>query len=207
MSAADLSILAIVLLSVAIGVVRGFLVEALSLAAWIVAVIAATMLGPSLAGLFEGRVDTPSIRIALGYGIVFLATLMVGALVTWAVRRLVEESGLSGTDRMLGLVFGLVRGVIVIVVLVLLSGLTPFPRDPWWRESRALPSFQLLARDFLPLLPPAVAKHFDWSPEGPQDAARDSRPRDSRPRDAKPRDPAEQPKPAEERREQAPEKT
>ena len=170
MNAADAGILAIVLLSVVIGIARGFMVEALSLAAWIVAVIAATVAGPVLAGVFEGRIETPSARIALGYGIVFLATLMVGALVTWAVRRLVEESGLSGTDRMLGLVFGLVRGVIVVVVLVLLSGLTPFPRDPWWRESRALPSFQLLARDFLPMLPAAVARHFDWSPEAPQDA-------------------------------------
>ena len=192
MNAADLAILAIVLLSVAIGVARGFMVEALSLASWIVAVIAATVLGPSLAGVFEGRVDTPSIRIALGYGLVFLATLMVGALVTWAVRRLVEESGLSGTDRMLGLVFGLVRGVIIVVVLVLLAGLTPFPRDPWWRESRALPSFQALARDFLPLVPPVVAKHFDWNPEPPQDA--------------KSPGPAGKPKPADERGDEAPKK-
>ena len=146
------------------------MVEALSLASWVAAVIAATVLGPVLAGVFEGRIATPSARIALGYGLVFLAVLIVGALVTWAVRRLVEESGLSGTDRMLGLVFGLVRGVLIVVVLVLLAGLTPFPRDPWWRESRALPSFLALAREFLPMLPSVVAKHFDWSPEAPQDA-------------------------------------
>src|SRR5436190_7294786 len=177
------------MLSVVIGVVRGFMVEALSLASWIVAVIAATTLGPILASAFEGYIELPSARIALGYGIVFVATLMAGALVTWLVRRLVEESGLSGTDRMLGLVFGLVRGVLIVVVLVLLSGLTPFPRDPWWRESRALPSFLSLAREFLPLLPSTVAKHFDWSATPPEDA--------------KPRDRAGQPKPAPGRNEPA----
>ena len=195
MNAADVSILAIVLLSTVIGIARGFMVEAMSLGAWIAAVVAATALGPVLAGAFEGRIEMPSARIALGYGIVFVATLLVGALVTWAVRRLVEESGLSGTDRMLGLVFGLVRGVLIVVVLVLLSGLTPFPRDPWWRESRALPSFVALARDFLPLLPQSVATHFDWNPEAPEDA---------KSKDAKPKDRGAPKRPADTRNDPAP---
>ena len=185
MNAADAGILAIVLLSVVIGIARGFMVEALSLCAWVAAVVAATAFGPALAGVFEGRIELPSARIALGYGLVFVATLLVGALATWVVRRLVEESGLSGTDRMLGLVFGLVRGVLIVVVLVLLSGLTPFPRDPWWRESRALPSFEALARDFLPLLPGSVAKHFDWSPAAPQDAKPKDRGEPQRPADTR----------------------
>jgi membrane protein required for colicin V production len=189
MNAADAAILGIVLLSVVIGIARGFIVEALSLGTWIAAAVAATVLGPQLADLFIGHIELPSARIALGYLIVFLLVLVAGALVTWAVRRLVEESGLSGTDRMLGLVFGLVRGVLIVVVLVLLAGLTPFPRDPWWRESQALPSFRRLAATALPWLPEAVAKHFDWSAAGPEDAP--------------PRAPAPQPKRERERNDKA----
>jgi membrane protein required for colicin V production len=109
----------------------------------------------------------PSARAALGYAVVFIVVLLAGALITWLLRKAVKGSGLSGTDRMLGLAFGLVRGALVVVVLVLLAGLTPFPRDAWWRESRALPAFERLAAQLLAQLPESVARRFDWRAEAP----------------------------------------
>ena len=168
MGTADIAIAAIVLVSVLLGLWRGFLMEVLSLLAWVVAACVAMAFGPEAAGLFEGRVSFATARLALGYTTVFLATLIGCALVTWLVRKLVQQGGLSGTDRLLGLVFGLVRGVTVVVLLVLLAGLTPMPREEWWKTSQALPSFQRLALAALPALPTSLRTQLDWRPERPE---------------------------------------
>jgi membrane protein required for colicin V production len=85
---------------------------------------------------------------------------------TWLVGRLVNSTGLSGTDRLLGLVFGLLRGGVVACLLVLLLGFTPMPQDDWWRESRLMPGFERGALYLRGLLPESVAQHvqFDAAP-------------------------------------------
>jgi len=170
MNVADLAIAIVIVLSVLIGIVRGFIGEVMSLASWIAATVAAFLFGGRVADLFGASIDMPSARAALGYALVFIVVLLIGALITWLLRKAVKGSGLSGTDRMLGLVFGLVRGALVVVVLVLLAGLTPFPRDTWWHESRALPAFERLAAQLLAQLPESVARRFDWRAEAPASA-------------------------------------
>lgn len=170
MNIADLVIFAIIALSVAIGVMRGFVVEVLSLAVWIVAVVLAMSFGAQVAGFFEGSIALPSLRIALGYALVFIATLVAGGIVVYLVGRMVKGTGLSGTDRMLGVVFGLARGALIVVVLVVLMGLTPFPRDAWWQESRALPSFQRLAQQLVVLLPESVSRYIRYGLPDPEEA-------------------------------------
>ena len=170
MNIADIAILVVIALSVLIGIVRGFVVEVMSLVTWIAATVAAMIFGARVAALFDASIEMPSARLALGYILVFIVVLLVGALVTWLLRKAVKGSGLSGTDRMLGLVFGLVRGALVVVVLVLLAGLTPFPRDDWWRQSRALPPFERLASQLLARLPESIARRFDWRGDAPSAA-------------------------------------
>jgi membrane protein required for colicin V production len=167
MNIADITIAIVIVLSVLIGIVRGFIGEVMSIASWIAATVASFAFGGRVADLFGAAIDMPSARAALGYALVFIVVLLAGALVTWLLRKAVQGSGLSGTDRMLGLVFGLVRGALVVVVLVLLAGLTPFPRDAWWRESRALPAFERLATQVLAQLPESVSRRFDWRAEAP----------------------------------------
>lgn len=158
MNWADLVLLGILALSTLVGLMRGFVVEALSLAVWVAAFWLAFLYGDRVAALFAA-VDAPSARLFLGYAAVFLAAILVGGLLTWLVGKLVSSTGLSGTDRLLGLVFGLARGAALACVVVLLLGFTPMPQDPWWRESRLLPTFERGAREMKTWLPAAVADH------------------------------------------------
>ena len=97
----------------------------------------------------------------LGYALCFIAVLIAGAIVGFLMRKLVAGSGLSGTDRLLGAVFGLGRGLALVTLVVLLLGFTPFPRDPWWHESRLLPSFQQGAQWAAAHMPAEVTKYLD----------------------------------------------
>lgn len=146
---ADWAIIAIVLLSCLIGVKRGFVKEAMSLAVWALAFFVAISFHERLAVLLERSIDTPSLRYVVAFGVLFAATLVVGSLVNYLIGELVKMTGLSGTDRLFGAVFGWVRGVfVVLVAVVLLGGI--FEDDPWWRSSRLIPQLLVLedwARD------------------------------------------------------------
>lgn len=164
MNGADWAIAVILLLSMLIGLFRGLLVEIMSIAIWILATVLSALLGPMLADWLGGQIDTPSLRIFLGYALVFVGTLLVGALVLWFAKKLVQSTGLSGTDRLLGLLFGAARGVVLTVLLILIAGLTPMPEDPWWRESRALPVFLPLAEAALAMVPERLARYVRLGP-------------------------------------------
>jgi len=160
---ADIALLTIVGLSTLVGLWRGFVVEVMSLAVWVAAFWLAFAFGDEAATLFEGAVQAPSARLFLGYAMLFVGALMVGGLATWLMGRIVKTTGLSGTDRLLGLVFGLLRGVALACVLVLLLGFTPMPQDAWWRESRLMPSFQRGAEWLRGWLPAQVAQYVNYS--------------------------------------------
>lgn len=162
----DIVLLGIVGLSALVGLWRGFVVEVMSLAVWVAAFWLAFALGDEAALLFADHVATPSVRLLLGYALLFIGALVVGGLATWLLGKLVQSTGLSGTDRMLGLGFGLVRGAALACVLVLVMGFTPLPQDGWWRESRVLPTFQRGAEWLRGWLPQAVAEYirFDALP-------------------------------------------
>jgi membrane protein required for colicin V production len=159
---ADIVLLAIVALSTVVGLWRGFVVEVMSLAVWVAAFWLAFAFGDDVAALFEAVVQAAGARLLLGYAALFVSALLVGGLATWLMGRLVKSTGLSGTDRLLGLGFGLLRGAALACVLVLLLGFTPLPQDAWWRESRLLPGFQRGAEWLRSWLPQAVAQHVDF---------------------------------------------
>jgi len=161
MNWADYTILAVLGLSVLMGLWRGFIGEVLALVCWVLAFWVAWMFGPPLAERFSASISTPSVRVLLAYVLCFVTVLIAGAIVTFLVRKLVEGSGLSGSDRLLGMVFGLVRGLALVTLVVLLMGFTPFRRDPWWNESRLLPNFELGARWIGDRLPVEVAKYIE----------------------------------------------
>lgn len=150
---ADWFLLAALVVSILIGVIRGFTREVLGLVSWIVAIIASLLLAPSTVGWLEPHITTPSLRIAGSYALVFLAALLVGAIVTSVVSMLVRKSALSGVDRMVGGGFGLIRGVLIGVVAVWLVGLTPARQDPWWKESMFIPRLEWLAAGFRSVMP------------------------------------------------------
>lgn len=141
----DALILGVIAISALISLSRGFIKEALSLVTWIVAGVIAWMFGGSLAHHFEPYIDTPSVRIIAACALLFVVTLLIGALVNFLLAQLVRATGLTGTDRLLGMVFGAARGLLLIVILVGLLSLAPVQHDSWWQQSTLIPHFLLIA--------------------------------------------------------------
>lgn len=141
----DWAIIAVIAISSLISLKRGFVKEALSLLTWIIAGVVAWMFGGALSHHLAEFISTPSAQVIAACAILFVATLLVGALVNFLIGELVRVTGLSGTDRFLGMVFGAARGGLLIVVLVGLLSLAPVQEDLWWRESALLPHFLLIA--------------------------------------------------------------
>lgn len=139
---ADYVIIGIVILSAIISLVRGFVKEALSLIVWVLAFWIALNFCTELARLLESHIETPSLRLGVGFLLLFLVVLIIGSFVNYLLGQLVKKTGLTGTDRMLGVLFGVARGIILVALLILLAGLTSIPQDPWWQNSALLPKFQ-----------------------------------------------------------------
>ncbi len=142
MNWADWAILAILGVSILIGVVRGFIRECLSLVIWVAAFIVAMLFHTRLAVYFAGFIDAASLRALAAWGTLFVGVLMAGSLVSFLLGQLVRSTGLTGTDRLLGTVFGAFRGfVVVMALLILLPAALPVVEDAWWRESALIPHF------------------------------------------------------------------
>lgn len=161
---ADIFILTVLGISALLSLFRGLIREVLSLVAWLVAGWVAFKFAGPLSDQLINMVSVPSVRMALAFIALLLAVLMVFGVLNFLISKLIESTGLSATDRMLGVIFGLGRGIAIITVLVMLAGLTPVPRDPWWRESLFLSHFEQLARLAVRWLPPKFGKHFEYEP-------------------------------------------
>ncbi len=153
----DWLILLVILLSAVISVVRGFFKEAISLAGWIVAIWLGLAFSGDIAALLAKLISVPSVRIVVAFSMVLIFVLVLTALASHFASLVVKRTGLTGTDRVLGVVFGVARGAVIVGILVLLAGLTALPRDPWWREATLIPHFQRLAVHIRAMLPSEVA--------------------------------------------------
>lgn len=158
----DYVILAILVVSAGISVLRGFLREAISLAGWVLAFWLALTFADDISALFATSISQPSMRHAVAFFAIVVITLIVTAIVMYLVRLIVDKTEITGTDRALGIVFGIARGIVIVAILVLFAGLTALPQDPWWRESLFLPHIQVLAEEIRNVLPPEVAVLFKY---------------------------------------------
>ena len=149
----DVVIISLVALSAILSLFRGFVKEALALITWLVALWVAMAFYEELATWLSQWIAVPSAQKVTAFGILFVCVLLLGAIVNYLAGKLVDKTGLTGTDKMLGVVFGVARGAVIVSILVLLAGLTPVPQDPWWQDSQFLGYFENFAmwmRDFLP---------------------------------------------------------
>jgi membrane protein required for colicin V production len=158
----DYCLLAIIAVSALLSLWRGFVREALSLASWIAALWVAILFFERLGGWLARWIETPSISDVVAFTILFVSTVVLGGLVNLLAGQLVEKTGLTATDRALGMVFGIARGVVIVAVLVLLAGLTALPQDPWWSQSLLLHHFQDLALWLRSFLPADVAENIHY---------------------------------------------
>ena len=149
----DIAILALIVLSAVLSLFRGFVKEALALASWLVALWVALVFYEDFAAVLAQWIAEPPLQKIIAFTVLFILVLLIGAAINYLAGKLVSKTGLAGTDRMLGVVFGVARGSVIVAILVLLAGLTPVPQDSWWQESRLIGYFQEFAlwmRDFLP---------------------------------------------------------
>jgi membrane protein required for colicin V production len=162
MNTADILILAVLALSMLFGLWHGFISEVLSLACWIAAFWVAWAFGDEVAAFYGGFLRQPTACIVAGYATCFLGVVVVGALLGWMVRRLLNHGGLRGGDRLLGLVFGFARGALLVTFAVLMLGFTAVPRQAaWWRQSTMLPAFEGGAGWFATKLPASVSHYLE----------------------------------------------
>ena len=163
MAAFDYVVLGIVALSLALGLWRGVVGEVIAIIAWIAAVMGALEFGTATGqAVFAGIAD-PAIRALAGCTLIFVGILVAMALVRLAVRQMVKALGLSLSDRLLGMIFGLARGVLVVLVLVAAGGMTSAPQQPWWQEAALAPPLETAVLAVKPLLPDELAKKIRFS--------------------------------------------
>lgn len=131
----DYVFIGIIVASAAISLARGFIREILSIVVWVVAFWISMHFARPLAAYLEAYLHSPTLRLVIAFAGLFIAVLVLGGLVNYLAGTLVGKTGLSGTDRVLGIVFGGLRGVLVVGLLVLMAGLTSIPREHWWQAS------------------------------------------------------------------------
>lgn len=171
MNPADIVILAVVGISALVSLIRGFVREVFSLLVWVLAFWVGLHFVDDIAVHLDGHIEVASVRMLLAFAGLFLLTLVVGGLMGYLLGKLVDKTGLSPTDRLLGALFGAVRGAVLVVAAVLLLGWTAFPRDVWWQESRLLPPFERLAERAAAYLPEGIEQPLEFLPPLPDQAA------------------------------------
>ncbi|MGD0959241.1 MAG: CvpA family protein [Methylomonas sp.] len=158
----DYVLAGIVLFSALLGFIRGFIKEVFSLLIWITAIWAGGHYSHDFSAFFQNVVSYPQARIALSFTLLFIAILLLGGIINHLLRKLARKTGLRGSDRFLGMGFGIARGVAIIALLVVLAGFTPVPEQPWWSQSRLLPPFKTLAVWLKDRVPSNVADYMKF---------------------------------------------
>ena len=162
MSWLDLLIVGVIALSALISLIRGFVKESISLLSWIAAGIVAFRYFSAMAELLEPYLADPTIRSMAAFAVLFISTLIIGAIINFIMSQLVSKTGLSGTDKALGVVFGGARGVLIVTMIVLLASLTPMPEAQWWQDSAMVGFFQQLAEWVKGIIPADAVESFSF---------------------------------------------
>jgi membrane protein required for colicin V production len=162
MTGFDLAAILVVALSGAQGFLRGIVRSLIGLAAWATGLVAAIATAPSLARFLPAFPDAPLLPLAIAFVLVFVLAVVAGALVAWPLHAVIHKAGLGFVDRGLGGLFGLARGVVLLLAFALVAGLTALPARDWWQNSFLAPSLEAAALSLRPWLPPQWAERLDY---------------------------------------------
>jgi membrane protein required for colicin V production len=163
MSGFDIVIVGVIALSALLGFARGIVRSLIGLLAWVAGLVAAVLLAPSVAVVFPSFPDYPLLPYAMAFVLIFVLAIVAGALIAWPLATVVRKAGLGFVDRGLGVVFGIARGVLAVLVFVLLAGFSRLPEREWWQNSLLLPPFERAALAVARWLPPAWGDHLRYS--------------------------------------------
>ena len=138
MALIDIIILVIIGISSLIGVFRGLVKEALSLASWFAAIVAGTLFSAQLADLMVNLINNASLRRIAAFAILFIVVIFAGTILSNLVSKLTQAAGLKGADRTLGGLFGILRGLTIVLVIVLVGSQFALSRN-WFSDSFLVP--------------------------------------------------------------------
>jgi membrane protein required for colicin V production len=157
---------AILLGSIVVGLVRGLVVEVLSLGAWLIAFWCAKQFAPAMTDFMPSELAGHGLRMVAAFIAVFFVAWLISCLLRTVLTGLLDSAGLGGINRLLGAGFGLARGSLVLVVLTLIAGLTDLPREPLWRNALLAPPLEAGALALRPWLPPILAGSLNYPGQG-----------------------------------------
>jgi membrane protein required for colicin V production len=162
----DLAILALILLSTLFAFIRGVVRELIALVSWVVGFVGALAFAPAVGGWIPEIPGYPAVRYLIAFAVILIAALVIGAIIAGPLARVIRAAGLGFVDRFLGSIFGVVRGLLLILGFVLVAGLTALPRADWWQNSALAPPFVVGALALKPWLPERWAERLDYSRDG-----------------------------------------
>ena len=158
----DYAVLAILVVSILLSVVRGVVRELLSLGGWIVAFMVANSFAAGFAPMLPSSIADGSLRTLLAFVALFLSALLAMALITMLTSALVKTVGLGFADRFFGSLFGFIRGFLVVLLIVLAAGLTALPQEPFWRKALLSKPLETAAMMVMPWLPQDVSRRISY---------------------------------------------
>jgi membrane protein required for colicin V production len=158
----DYIVLFVLISSVVISTMRGLVKEILSLVGWVAAFVVANAFGAKLAPMLPSVIPGESLRLIVAFIALFLGVRVLMGLLALAIGALIEATGLSLADRGLGGLFGLGRGIVIVLAGVILCGMTSIPRQDFWKNALLSPMAETGARTVKPFLPAALAEHVQF---------------------------------------------
>lgn len=159
----DYTVLTILGASVVLSVMRGFTRELIALLAWLAAFVAAFTASGTVAGWLTNSISDEAVRAMTAFVAVFVGTLLLVSVLGLMLSNAVRKAGLGAEDRLLGALFGVARGLLIVMVGVLLAGLTPLPRQPAWVNAMLSPPLEALAGSVKPWLPQVLSRNISYN--------------------------------------------
>jgi membrane protein required for colicin V production len=158
----DYAVVGVLVLCILFGLWRGLVREVVSILGWVIAFLAANLFAGPLGQALPSEIPTPELRLAIAFMAIFVCSLALTTLLGLLLSRMVKAVGLEGLDRTLGALFGTAKGVLILLVVALLAGLTSAPRQSYWRDSISGETLARCAIAFKPLLPPTFAERLRY---------------------------------------------
>ncbi|ARO87572.1 colicin V production protein [Nitrosospira lacus] len=158
----DYAVLAILVVSILLSVMRGVVRELFSLAGWVVAFMVANSFAAGFAPMLPSSINGESLRMLLAFGALFLSALLAMALITMLMSALIKTVGLGFADRFFGSLFGFMRGLLVVLLIILAAGLTALPQEAFWQKALLSKPLETAAMMVMPWLPQDLSRRISY---------------------------------------------
>nr|WP_294839513.1 CvpA family protein [uncultured Methylotenera sp.] len=158
----DYIVLSIIGLSVILSVMRGVVREVLAIVGLVAAFYVGVTYTNQLLPMMPVDIPNEALRVLAAFLVLFLATLLLATLLGIALSAIFKKAGLGWLNRLLGALFGVARGLLIVCVIVFLAGLTDIPKDPRWRNAMFSAPIEALVVNLLPWVPESIAKQVKY---------------------------------------------